>query len=161
MGRYHYEVSAVNAVGGSIFSAPVDAYLPLPAVSAARAITNIIISWPVTASHFSLFNSTNLSAPAAWTAVTNSAANSNGLFTKRCRRAAVKSFIASSASDEVGSSHESRKAAYLYLLTAHEPGGEALRASKSWHAGIGPARCGRKRSERPREPVFSIHTRQL
>jgi predicted phage tail protein len=79
---YYYEVSAVNAVGGSIFSAPVDAYLPLPAVSAARAITNIIISWPVTASHFSLFNSTNLSAPAAWTAVTNSAANSNGLFTE-------------------------------------------------------------------------------
>jgi alpha-galactosidase len=78
---YYYEVAAVNPLGQGAWSAPANARLPLPALSAASVNTNIILSWPVTASAFSLLSATNLSGPVTWTAVTNATPNSNGVVT--------------------------------------------------------------------------------
>jgi len=60
---YYYEVAATNAIGGSAWSGPANASLPLPALSAAFTNPNLVLSWPATASSFSLACATNLSAP--------------------------------------------------------------------------------------------------
>ena len=78
---YYYEVSAMNSIGESAYSAPVSVRLPLPALSAALSNHQLILSWPVTASSFSLSSATNLSAPVTWTAVTNATITSNGQVT--------------------------------------------------------------------------------
>jgi alpha-galactosidase len=78
---YYYEISAGNPIGQSAWSAPASAALPLPALAAIAVNTNFILSWPVTASTFSLVSATNLAEPVAWTAVTNATVNSNGIVT--------------------------------------------------------------------------------
>jgi cellulose 1,4-beta-cellobiosidase len=75
---YYYEVSAVNPIGQSLYSAPVMAQMPLPAISAAPASGKVILSWPLTASSFSLCSATNLLAPITWNAVTNATSHSHG-----------------------------------------------------------------------------------
>ncbi len=78
---YYYEVAALNPLRQSAWSAPANARPPLPAISAVTVNTNFILSWPATASTFSLCSATNLSEPVAWTAVTNPAPASNGQVT--------------------------------------------------------------------------------
>ncbi|HXR08627.1 MAG TPA: NPCBM/NEW2 domain-containing protein [Candidatus Acidoferrum sp.] len=75
---YYYQVSAVNPLGPSPWSAPAAAALPLPALAAVSVNTNVILSWPLTASAFSLVSATNLGPAAAWTPVTNATVNNNG-----------------------------------------------------------------------------------
>ena len=78
---YYYEVSAGNPLGQSAWSAPAGAALPLPALAAIAVSTNVILSWSVTASAFSLVCATSLAEPVAWSAVTNATVNSNGVVT--------------------------------------------------------------------------------
>jgi hypothetical protein len=77
--NYWYEVSAVNPIGQSLYSSPAGAQLPLPPLSAEAAGNSVVISWPVTASSFALYSAADLSAPGAWSAVTNAPSTTNGV----------------------------------------------------------------------------------
>jgi hypothetical protein len=75
---YYYQASATNALGGSAWSSPVSAFVPLPILSAAASNSTLVVSWPLTASSYSLACATNLSPPVTWTAVTNAPVTTNG-----------------------------------------------------------------------------------
>ena len=77
--NYWYEVSAVNPIGQSLYSSPVGVQLSLPPLSAQAGGNSLVISWPVTASSFALYSATSLSAPVAWSAVTNAPSTTNGV----------------------------------------------------------------------------------
>jgi alpha-galactosidase len=75
---YYYEVSATNPLGESAYSTSASVAVPLPALSAALTDSRIALSWPVTASKFSLSSTTNLSAPGSWAIVTNAVITVDG-----------------------------------------------------------------------------------
>jgi aryl-phospho-beta-D-glucosidase BglC (GH1 family) len=75
---YYYVVSAASPNGESVPSNQAAASVPLPALSVASTGTNIVLSWPVTATAFALYSTTNLAPPIFWTAVTNATTNSSG-----------------------------------------------------------------------------------
>jgi hypothetical protein len=79
-GTYYYFVSAVNTAGQSTNSSPVSATVPLPNMTVAFSTTNLLMSWPFTASHFNLYSTPSLEAPVDWHLITNSVQNSNGVF---------------------------------------------------------------------------------
>jgi alpha-galactosidase len=69
---YFYEVAAVNPIGQSSYSSPAPVSVPIPVITAALTNNNnLLLSWPVTASSFALWSTTNLLTPATWNLVTN------------------------------------------------------------------------------------------
>jgi hypothetical protein len=78
---YYYKVSAVNPLGESADSGAVSASIPLPALTAVLTNNFLTLSWPVTATSFSLVSLTNLTPPITWTAVTNTRISRNGQLT--------------------------------------------------------------------------------
>jgi hypothetical protein len=74
---YFYSVSAVNPIGESANSSPVSAVLPLPSLRVVPTNNVLALSWPITASIFSLWNATNLTPTSVWTAVSSPTTNVN------------------------------------------------------------------------------------
>ncbi|HWX23028.1 MAG TPA: cellulase family glycosylhydrolase [Candidatus Binatia bacterium] len=72
---YYYVVAAVNWNGPSPWSNQAGTSAPLPNLSVAYSGNALALSWPATASGFSLYGATNLAAPVLWTLVTNAAAS--------------------------------------------------------------------------------------
>jgi len=76
-----YEVASSDDCGTGVNSAAVAVYLPLPTLGMNATANTLQITWPGWATGWNLYVSTNLTPPIAWVGVTNSAANSNGVFT--------------------------------------------------------------------------------
>jgi hypothetical protein len=78
----YYKVAAMNNYGASASSAAVGVFLALPALNIASPDgVTLSVSWPAWANDWSLYYATNLTPPAAWLPVTNSAASTNSQFT--------------------------------------------------------------------------------
>ena len=78
---YFYAVSALNPIGESPNSAPAVAMPPIPSLKATLTNNALVLSWPLTATTFSLSSATNLTPPVAWTAVATPTTNLNGQIT--------------------------------------------------------------------------------
>lgn len=79
---YYYVVSALRPAGVSANSAGVSATPLAPGLgfSVAPGGGLLLLSWPGWASNFSLYMTTNLSAPALWLPATNPVQSNNGFF---------------------------------------------------------------------------------
>jgi cellulose 1,4-beta-cellobiosidase len=77
---YYYVVTSVNANGESLPSNQAAVSVPLPALAGVYAAGNnsLTLSWPLTASPFSLFSAPSLASPIVWSPVTNALVNQNG-----------------------------------------------------------------------------------
>ncbi|HVU27563.1 MAG TPA: cellulase family glycosylhydrolase [Verrucomicrobiae bacterium] len=76
--NYFYAVTAVNWNGESAFSNQATATMPLPNIFVNYSGDGLNLSWPMTASEFHLYSTTNLSS-GIWTQVTNDVVNQNGV----------------------------------------------------------------------------------
>jgi len=70
---YFYRVTAVNSYGEGADSDLASAVVPLPTISIGAPASNLVLSWPDTATSVSLRTATNIAPPALWTQVTNPA----------------------------------------------------------------------------------------
>jgi endoglucanase len=77
---YYYVVTAVNANGESLPSNQAAVSIPLPALAGIYIAGNnsVQLSWPSSATTFSLFSTSNLASPTVWSMVTNAIGNQNG-----------------------------------------------------------------------------------
>ena len=76
----YYKVAGVDGCGAGANSAAVGVLLPLPAVGMNVSTNTLLVSWPTWANDWTLYCTTNLTAPVAWTTVTNMAVVSNTVF---------------------------------------------------------------------------------
>lgn len=74
---YFYIVSALNAYGESPNSSPVSVSVPFPRLAVTTSSSNVVLSWPNSASPLTLRSATNLAAP-VWLPVTNVPVNQSG-----------------------------------------------------------------------------------
>ena len=70
-------ISFLQELDGSDPAAPV----LRPQINVSESGNSLLLSWPATASGFSLLSSPNLTSPITWTPVTNSIQSTNGVFT--------------------------------------------------------------------------------
>ncbi len=77
---YYYVVTAADPSGESPPSNQASAAIPLPALAGVYTAANnsLTLSWPSSASPFSLFATTNLTPPVVWSAVNLAVVNQNG-----------------------------------------------------------------------------------
>ena len=78
---YFYVITAVNGYGASAYSSQVSAVVPFPKLSVTPATSNVILSWPTSASSLVVNSTTNLVPPVGWSPVTNAASNQAGTWT--------------------------------------------------------------------------------
>jgi hypothetical protein len=76
----YYEVAASDSCGVGATSAAVGVFLPLPTLGMSLSANAILISWPGWANDWNLYATSNLMPPVVWTAVTNIANSSNGIY---------------------------------------------------------------------------------
>jgi hypothetical protein len=76
----YYEVAASDGCGTGPYSTATGVFLPLPALSMSVSANAVVISWPGWANDWNLYAASNLMPPVVWTAVTNLANGSNGVF---------------------------------------------------------------------------------
>lgn len=77
-----YEVAALDDCGTGTASYPAGVTLPLPSLgmNATTGSNSLTLTWPGWANDWSLYGTTNLIPPVAWTLVTNAAASNSGQF---------------------------------------------------------------------------------
>jgi hypothetical protein len=78
---YYYVVTAVDANGESLPSNQAAASIPLPKLNGVYTVNNhnVTLSWPLSASPFTLFSTPNLKPPIVWSPVTNPVVTQSGL----------------------------------------------------------------------------------
>jgi predicted alpha-1,6-mannanase (GH76 family)/fibronectin type 3 domain-containing protein len=76
----YYQVTAGNSYGVSANSAALGVYLALPVMGMSVNPDALTVSWPAWASDWTLYGSTNLTPPVAWSPVTNAVGSNNGVF---------------------------------------------------------------------------------
>jgi hypothetical protein len=77
-----YKVAAVDGCGPSTNSAAVSIFVPLPILAADINISSntLSITWPASASGWTLYSATNLVPPVNWLPVTSPVGSNNGQF---------------------------------------------------------------------------------
>jgi len=78
---YYYVVTTLNANGESPDSNQATALVPLPGLCFNYTGNNFTLSWPASATSFSLYTTTDLTPPVAWLQVTSNIVNQGGTFT--------------------------------------------------------------------------------
>lgn len=68
---YFYSVTAINTYGESVASNLASAMVPLPTISIGAPTSNLVLTWPDTATSVSLRTATSIASPVLWTLVTN------------------------------------------------------------------------------------------